>query len=120
MTIHRNTRLFVHIVEVKQNGESVIFSREIFSVDRNLLSPEILPQRDLFGCVGTFPTQKIPQTAKMVPMGREKSPGREKISLERENFCQERKSLLRKSLIRRFVLTSTIRVLVYSMHISTN
>ena len=74
-----------HIVEVKTKRQiRQIFFTEIFSLESNFLSPEIFsPQWDLFGCVGTFPTQKIARTAKMVPMGGEKSPEREKIHPEK-------------------------------------
>ena len=63
----------------------------------NYLSPEIFsPQRDLFGCGGTFPTQKKYPHSQKRPYGGEK-------------FRLERKSLWRKARIFRLNLTWTMR-----------
>lgn len=64
----------------KRNGKSVKFSSRRFS----------LPIGTFLAVWGLPHTHQIPHTAKMVPMESEKSPGREKIPLEKitdSPFC---------------------------------
>ena len=76
----------------KQNGESVIFSGEIFSLHRDFFSSWrfFTSHRDLFGCVGSFVCGESPHTAKEVPLGRENL-WREKISFKKNGEIRGQK-----------------------------
>ena len=83
--LHGYSHILPYIVKVKTKRQiRQIFFREIFSLERNFVSPEIFsPQRDHFGCVGTFSTHEIPHTAKMVPMGVKNLPEEKKSLWDR-------------------------------------
>ena len=82
--LHRDSHTLPCIVEVKTKQQIRRISfREIFSLERNFLAP-----KGPFWLCGTFPHKKIPQTAKMVPIGDERYP-------ERKNLFGERKFLSR-------------------------
>ena len=76
---------------LKQNGESVKFSSQRFSHLKEIFSFQRFsrPIGTFLAVCGLSPHKNMPQTAKKVSMRVEKSPGREKISLEKENLSGE-------------------------------